>query len=576
MEEIDLANTDSSYRENILGIDQTHYYGPDEMEKIITCLAKDHPDLVQLYSIGKSIRGRDLWMVELTNTKSGPAEEKPGELVFAMTHAAEIMGAAAALYAICDAVDRYGKDVAITDLLNRNVLYIMPFLNPDGGEIALNTPYRWVGNGRFLPGEEQPLAGMYQCDIDEDGRILEMRVEDSAGEWKVSDRDPRLLIPRQPGDRNGPFYRRLPEGLIRDFDGAELWLPKPRDGNLNRNFPENWGPEFRQDGAGEHPMSEPEVAAFVRFVLDHPNIVGSLSLHTNAGAILFPNIESSRKRDLLAFRRFAQKGSEITGYGIIESVLDQFTTDRAKPRLGVGDEWLYKQRGLICFTIELWDWLGTAGVKRDSFMMSLTGPKEEEELQILKWNDEVMNGEGFVEWYPFEHPQLGKVEIGGWTYMWPTRNAPPGDLLTKEVHKLAQFVFTKAASAPRLRIDSVVVELIEDDLYQVEAIVANIGFLPTYVSDQAREVGLAEPLRVVLTASDGIDLLDSAEQELDHLAGWSERVAPWVPWNYLEWEPTKRKVSWRVRARRDGKMQVTVCSRQAGRDEVSVAFVRLI
>jgi len=145
MEEIDLANTDSSYRENILGIDQTHYYGPDEMEKIITCLAKDHPDLVQLYSIGKSIRGRDLWMVELTNTKSGPAEEKPGELVFAMTHAAEIMGAAAALYAICDAVDRYGKDVAITDLLKVRSLLIRRI---DGWVMDASFPVksnRWLG-----------------------------------------------------------------------------------------------------------------------------------------------------------------------------------------------------------------------------------------------------------------------------------------------------------------------------------------------------------------------------------------------------------------------------------------------
>jgi len=102
-------------------------------------------------------------------------------------------------------------------------------------------------------------------------------------------------------------------------------------------------------------MSEPEVAAFVRFVLDHPNIVGSLSLHTNAGAILFPEMEAHHKRDVIAMRRLAQVGSEMTDYAIIESVLDQFTTDKSKPRLGTADEWLYKQRGLMCFTIELWN-----------------------------------------------------------------------------------------------------------------------------------------------------------------------------------------------------------------------------
>ena len=38
---------------------------------------------------------------------------------------------------------------------------------------------------------------------------------------------------------------------------------------------------------------------------------------------------------------------------------------------------------------------------------------EEVEVAALKWNDEVLGGEGFVDWRPCEHPQLGPVEIGG-------------------------------------------------------------------------------------------------------------------------------------------------------------------
>ena len=550
-------------RANILGVDQTRYYGPDEMEPILQRIAREHPEIAKLTSIGSSIQGRELWMMELTNPQTGPAEEKPGELVFAMTHAAEIMGAAASLYAICDWVDRYGRDERITELLDQNVIYIMPFLNPDGGEIGLNTPYRWVGHARHVPGEEQPYPGLYQCDVDGDGRILEMRVEDPDGEWKASKDDPRLLVHRQPGDRQGPFYRRLPEGMIRDYDGAELWLPKPRDGNLNRNFPENWGPEYKQDGAGEYPLSEPEVAAFVRFVIDHPNIVSSLSLHTNAGAFLFPQLDASRKRDLLAFRRLAKAGQDIVGYAIIESVLDSFTTDKSKPRLGVATQWLYKQRGQICYTVELWDWLGTAGVERESFMATIEGPKDAEQLQLLKWNDEAMNGEGFVDWFPFDHPQLGPVELGGWTYMWPTRNAPPGDLLIEEVHKLTQFMVATAESSPRLRIDDVRLEPVSGNTYRVSAVIANGGFLPTYVTEIAREHALTEPI-VALLEIDGGDLLEDARQELGHLAGWAERDGAWVAWNHLEWEPTKRRASWLVKASGNLSVRVTAQSQRAG------------
>jgi len=555
----------SPCRDTILGIDLSRYYTPEEMESHLKRLAEVHPTLMSLYSIGKSIRGRDIWVVELTNKRTGPAEEKPGELVFAAIHAAEVMSAAASLYCICEALDGYGKDEAITELLDEIVLYVIPYLNPDGAHIALTTPYRWVGNGRFLPGEEQPWPGLYQCDVNGDGMILEMRIEDPAGEWKASEHDPRLLVPRKPGDRDGPFYRRLPEGLIRDWDGAELWLPKPRDGNLNRNFPENWGPEFMQYGAGEHPLSEPEVAAFVRFVLDRPNIVGSLSLHTNAGAILFPEVEASRKRDVLALRRLAQAGRDLTGYAIIESVLEQFTIDKSKPRRGVSDEWLYKQQGKICFTIELWDWLGTAGVKRDSFMATLSGPSPEEELALLKWNDEVLGGEGFVPWTPFEHPQLGRVEIGGWKYMWPTRNAPPGKLLVEEVYRLSKFIFAKASSAPKLRLLEVSASPVGEDLYRVEAVVANEGFLPTYVTEVAREHGLADTVHVSIEVDGPGEVLDGTERNLGHLAGWAERAAPWVPWNYLEWEPTRKKATWLVRASEGTKLRVVARSRQAGK-----------
>ena len=551
-------------RSTILGIDQSRYYGPDEMEPILQRIAQEYPHLATLTSIGESIRGRALWMMELTNPQTGPAEEKPGVLVFAMTHAAEIMGAAASLYAICDWVDRYGHDERITELLDQNVLYVMPFLNPDGGEIGLNTPYRWVGHARYGPGEEQPFPGLYQCDIDGDGRILEMRIEDPDGEWKASKDDPRLLVQRQPGDREGPFYRRLPEGLIRDYDGAELWLPKPRDGNLNRNFPENWGPEHKQDGAGDYPLSEPEVAAFVRFVMDRPNIVTSLSLHTNAGAFLFPQIDASRKRDLLAFRRLAKAGSDIVGYAIIESVLDSFTADKSKPRLGVATQWLYKQMGQVCYTVELWDWLGTAGVERESFMATIEGPKDKEQLQLLKWNDEVMNGEGFIDWYSVEHPQLGPVELGGWTYMWPTRNAPPGDLLLDEIHKLSEFMVATAESSPRLRVEDLRLDPVSEDTVRVSAVIANGGFLPTYGTEIAREYSLTDTIHVELEIEGGV-LLGAAQQDLGHLAGWAERDAAWVAWNHLEWEPTKKRASWLVQTSGPLTARVTAQCSRAGK-----------
>ena len=32
----------------------------------------------------------------------------------------------------------------------------------------------------------------------------------------------------------------------------------------------------------------------------------------------------------------------------------------------------------------------------------------------MKWNDTDLGGKAFMDWKPYDHPQLGKVEIGGW------------------------------------------------------------------------------------------------------------------------------------------------------------------
>ena len=130
---------------------------------------------------------------------------------------------------------------------------------PDGAEVSLTTAHHWCGNGRYLPGQEQ-TEGLCQEDINGDGLIVQMRIKDPAGEWRISEDDPRLMVQREPGEvSKGPYYRLYREGVIRgEWDGVNFDIQQPRDGNLNRNFPAGWRPEFRQYGAGELPLSEPE------------------------------------------------------------------------------------------------------------------------------------------------------------------------------------------------------------------------------------------------------------------------------------------------------------------------------
>ena len=254
-------------------IDFGEYFLFDDLTAHLHGLAETYPDLATLESLGKSWRARDVWCMTITNSATGAHDEKPAFYIDANVHAEEVTTSHTAFYTIWYLLTQYGDDLEVTWLLDHLTFYIIPRVNPDGAEISLTTGHHWCGNGRHLPGDEQ-TRGLCQHDINCDGLIVQMRIEDPAGEWKVSEEDSRLMVQRKPGEvGGGPYYRLYREGEIRgDWDGVTVEIEKPRDGNMNRNYPAGWRPEFRQYGAGDYPLSEPEAFATAKFILDHPNI----------------------------------------------------------------------------------------------------------------------------------------------------------------------------------------------------------------------------------------------------------------------------------------------------------------
>lgn len=53
---------------------------------------------------------------------------------------------------------------------------------------------------------------------------------------------------------------------------------------------------------------------------------------------------------------------------------------------------------------------------------------------MLAWSDASLHGKGYVDWYLFEHPEFGALEIGGWNKIHAFIN-PPAHLLEKEIRR---------------------------------------------------------------------------------------------------------------------------------------------
>ncbi|MBP8613446.1 MAG: carboxypeptidase, partial [Firmicutes bacterium] len=178
--------------------DKYHTY--QEVEDSLRFFASQYPNLCTLESIGRSFQGRDIWMLEVTNKDTGPGRDKPGVYVDGNIHAGEVTACETVLWTIDYLLKSYGTDEEIAFLLDAQTFFFIPRIAVDGAESYLCTPYTVRSSVREWPEGHDEKPGLYDEDVDGNGKILTMRVKDPDGAWKISSKDPRLMIRREPND----------------------------------------------------------------------------------------------------------------------------------------------------------------------------------------------------------------------------------------------------------------------------------------------------------------------------------------------------------------------------------------
>jgi murein tripeptide amidase MpaA len=466
------------------------FYKHDDLTRLLQSYAQALPTLVEVRSIGKSHEGRDIWVVIITSKATGADVDKPAFWVDGNIHAAELTASTACLYWLHKLATGYAKDPQVTQLLDTRVVYMVPRLNPDGAELALaDRPRHIRSSTRPYPWDEQPVDGLTVEDVDGDGRMLMMRVPDPHGTYKKCPDEPRLMVPRDPGEFGGEYYRLIPEGTLKNFDGLKIWVNPDREGlDLNRNFPAYWRQEFEQQGAGPYPTSEPEVRAMVDFITKHPNIGAAVSFHTHSGVILRPmgtqSDDDMTPEDLWQYKRFSDLGAKLTGYPAI-SIFHDFKYHPKQVITGTQD-WVYEHLGALFWTVEIWAPNKEAGINDYQWIEWYRDHPVEDDKKLLKWSDEQCGGKAHVDWYPFNHPQLGRVELGGWDKMNYWRN-PPAHLREREAARFPAWLQQIALSLPKLEVLRAEVRALGPDTWRVRFAVANSGYLPSYVTKRALE-----------------------------------------------------------------------------------------
>ncbi len=559
-------------------LDFLHYHTYDEVIGFLRKWADAYPDLVDLYSVGKSFEGRDIWQITITNKATGKDTDKPAMFIEGNRHSGEVTAAECALWFADHILRGYGKDPELTRLVDTKAIYVRVKNNPDGSELYLTTAQSNRSTVRPYDDDRDNLLDEDPPeDLDGDGFILQVRkkVEPGKGTMTLDPADPsgRLMKRAEPGKGD---YTVSSEGIDNDGDGRTN-----EDGigglDLHRNYPENWRPMpgadrtgrgYTQGGAGEYPLSETETRAVFSFLLEHPNVSVVQTMDTTVPMLLHgPSTsrmsESMFPGDMKIYQYFDAEGKRITGYPSAGDTFwdyaNQGRGDRdmramaaemgfeipsepeGRPLFGHSPDFGYLYYGSVWYGDELWN----GGRLKD-----YDGDGRVTDLESLRYIDEELGGRYFKPWTKIVHPALGEVEVGGFNPKFWRQN-PPVEILEEWIKKEAMFNLLLAKSLPQVKIVSAEVRPVkkEADTFEIVAVFTNEGFLPTALE-------MAERVKIVRPDAASVRLPAGAE-----LAGVrARRDIGFIRQN------EKKEVRWKFKAKPGtaGEAEVSILSTRGG------------
>jgi hypothetical protein len=270
-------------------------------------------------------------------------------------------------------------------------------------------------------------------------------------------------------------------------------------------------------------------------------------------------------QDLRTYKRIGEKGEALTGYPAV-SVYHDFKYDPKDFIKGTFDDWMYEHLGLYAWTTEIWSPQRQAGVEVKKVIEWFNEHPVEDDLKIYRWFVEETGHDGrpdgYVDWYPYDHPELGQVELGGWNSMYTWRNPPP-HLLEKEIAPLADFAIFNCLISPKLEIHSLTAEARGDSHYYIRLVLHNTGWLPTQISQQALKMKVVREVEVDLALPDGAKLVSGKRKTMcGQLSGRDDKnaLSIWAS------NPTneRTKVEWVIHAPNGGEAAITAVHQRAG------------
>jgi len=509
------------------------YYSSTSMTQRLAGLAQNEPDLVRVRELAESRDQHKVWLVEVGVGSEEDRSTRPALLAVAGIEGNDLVGPFTAVSWVERLMKQYREDPPATELLKKTTIYVVPCLNPDAMERFFVKPkIEMSGNNTPRDDDHDGLIDEDPGeDLNGDGLITMMRIEDKEGEYILDPNESRLLLKADPLKGEKGAWKLLPEGT--DSDRDKQWNEDgPGGANFNRSFPYHY--QYLAPEAGLHPVSEAETRALADFVVAHPNI----GIVLTYGAA--DNLRKTPKADKSPGRSKPMEAIDEKDVGYYEVFGKLY-----RKALGLGKEmecisepgtfsdWMYFHRGRLSLAARPWDVAlarelsepkkaedggrktedrAKPAADQDKKEGDSSDPnaakadkkpakkeevkRGEEERKGLKWFDEHVP-EAFIPWQAVEHPDFPgrRVEVGGYRPFALTN--PPVEMLAGVAAKQGDFLTDLARRLPRIGVGKIECRTLADSIYEIEIRVVNSGFLPTALS-HGQTTQEVYPTRVIL------------------------------------------------------------------------------
>ena len=485
------------------------YPDHSEMTARISSLEKGYPALCSVAVICKTAGGMEVFAITIG---AGETEKKPGIAIIGGIDGRYIHSREIALAFAEEILMRSGEP-EIRKLLEEVTFYILPDVMPDASaqyfskiKYERNINAVETDDDRDFSTDEDPVE-----DLNGDGMITLVRIEDPSGSWLMSPDDPRVMIIADPAKGEKGGYIVANEGYDNDEDG--LFNEDGAGGvAFNANFSHNYE-EFGLN-SGAHALSEIETRAVADFLFDHFNIYMTVVYGPQ------DNLSQPMKGTV----RPPQRGKKPDGLLKNDESVNKLASDLWKKKTGMKGspanvmtpgnfaEWAYYDYGRYSFTTPGW-W-----VQADK--------SENSDVAFLK--REPAGSDNFVPWTKINSSRFGgrQAEVGG---IKPFATiVPPDTLLSKMISDNFSFITALASYHPELELIGLNIEKTDDNLWRVSVKAHNSGIFATCseIGDKNKFTRRAQ--LTIDTAKEQIIISGQRRQALPRLEGNQAEEYSWL------------------------------------------------